>query len=177
MVRVVILVGLLSIIGMTFPGVALAQGVESEEFLGEVGPYEIRVSAVLSNLSIGQVLFYVTILEAATGLPVPDARVVLRSFHDEDGAQGWANALNTPDTPDLYEARMILRSSGTWRVSVDVDSPLGQEIVPVVSLDVPSPRRYSDGTLVFAGVFLVLVLGVGYVWWSARRANRQRSAS
>ena len=177
MVRVAILVALLAIFGMTFPGAALAQGVESEEFLGEAGPYEIRVSAVLSNLSIGQVQFYVTILEADTGMPVPDALVVLRSLHEEDGVEGWAAALNTPDTPDLFEARMSLRNSGIWQVSVDVGSSLGRVTVPVVSLEVPSPRHYSAGTLVFAGVFVVLALGGLYLWWSTRRARRQRSES
>ena len=29
--------------------------------------------------------------------------------------------------------------------------------------------------IVFAGVFVLLLLGAGYVWWSARRAQRQRA--
>lgn len=46
------------------------------------------------------------------------------------------------------------------------------ETPPVV---VPGSRNFSAGTLVFAGVFLVLILAWGYLRWSIRRQQRKRS--
>jgi hypothetical protein len=43
-----------------------------------------------------------------------------------------------------------------------------------LTLEVPSLKRYTDGSLVFFGVFAVMALGLGYIIWSAKRDDRRR---
>lgn len=138
------------------------------------GPYDITVVAALSNLSLGKAKFFVTVLDAATGMAVTDAIVVLRPKHTVDGTRGWANALFVPSPPEHYEAQVTLDKPGTWRVAVGVTSSLGSEEIVAPTLEVPDTRRYTSGSIVFAGVFGMLLLGAGYVWWSARRIQRRR---
>jgi hypothetical protein len=57
----------------------LAQEDGSKQFRGTVGPYEINIVEIPSNLSLGRVQVDVTVLNVATGQRVPDARVVVRT--------------------------------------------------------------------------------------------------
>ena len=156
------------------PALVLAQQGGAEPPLKNAGPYEIGYQVVQSDVAVGVAQFAVIVLDGATGRPVPDARVVLRAKHAETGDEGRVNALNSPVAPARYQARLSLDSPGAWLVSVEVDSSLGKIALEIGSLEVPAPRRFSSGTIVFAGVFGVLVLGVLYLWWSARRLRRQR---
>lgn len=140
------------------------------------GPYDITVVSSLSNLSLGQARFFITVLNVATGEPVRDARVVVRLKGSLNDTQGWANAMYVPSLPEHYEARIVLDAPGTWRVAVEVTSPLGREEVVASTLEVPITQNFTSGSIVFAGVFVLLLLGACYVWWSARRAQRQRLA-
>lgn len=139
-------------------------------------PYDITVVAALSNLSLGKVKFFITVLDAATGMAVTDAIVVVRPKHAVDGTRGWATALYVPSPPEHYEAQVTLDKPGTWMVAVAVTSSLGSEEIVAPTLEVPDTRSYTSGSIVFAGVFVVLLLGAGYVWWSVRRIQRRRPA-
>ena len=156
------------------PALVLAQQGGAEPPLKNAGPYEIGVQMVRSDLAVGFAQVAVVVLDGATGQPVPDARVVLRTRHAESGDEGRANALNSPGTPARYQARLSLDSPGAWLVSVEVDSSLGKIALEIGSLEVPAPSRFSSGSIVFAGVFGVLILGGLYLWWSTRGLRRQR---
>jgi len=153
----------------------LAQEEGSKQFSGTVGPYEINVVETPSNLSLSQVQVGVTVLNAATGQPVPDARVVLRTKHEVEGTEGWALALNTPDAQERYQALMNLEPPGIWRVSVEISSSLGKVSVEAPPVAVSSGRNFSAGSFVFLGVSLVLVLGVLYLWWTIRREQQKHA--
>ena len=140
------------------------------------GPYDVLVIPVNTNLAAGFVQYSVIVRNAETGGPVSDARVVLLANHEKEDYEGWANALNSPALPEQYDARLNLDSTGKWLISVDVISPLGRGGGEVQTLEVPSLQRYTSGSLVFFGVFAVLLAGVAYVWWSARRDRRRRAA-
>ena len=68
-------------------------------------------------------------------------------------------------------------STGEWAISVDVSSSLGADLVDVTTLEVPSVNRLTQGTWVFLGVFVIIMGGIGYVWWSARRNYRRKQAA
>ena len=157
-------------------GPVQAQESGTQQVQVRAGPYDITVVAALSNLSLGQARFFITVLDVATGNPVTDARVLVRLKGSLNDTQGWANALYVPGLPGHYEARIVLDTPGTWRVAVEVASSLGKEEIVASTLEVPTTRSYTSGSIVFAGVFVLLLLGAGYVWWSARRARRQRLA-
>ena len=43
-----------------------------------------------------------------------------------------------------------------------------------MTLEVPALKRCTDGSLVFFGIFAVMMLGVIYIIWSVKRDNRRR---
>ena len=138
------------------------------------GGYDLFIEGEASNLSLGTALFSIAVLNAATGQPIPDARVVIRTAHQGYGEEGWASALSIPERPEIYRARMKLDYPGVWNVSVDVDGPLGRVETEVGSVTIPEPRQYLAGTLVFAGMSAFLLCGLAYVVWSIRRSQRRR---
>ena len=173
-VAVVVLMLILAIRLIALP-IAVAQEESSEPFKKTVGPYEIEIAADASTLSLGKAIFAITVLDAAAGQPVPDARVVLRVKHISDGAEGWGLAVQTTNTPGRYDAQMNLDTPGVWNVNVEVSSSLGEVSVEGPPVTIPKARGLSQGSFVFLGVFLILASGVLWVWWSARRQLRRRA--
>ena len=155
---------------------AQAQEGPSGEVRVSAGPHDVRVIPVSSNLAAGFVQFSVLVRNAVTGEVVPDARVVLLAKNEEEEYEGWATALNSPDLPEQYDVRVNLESTGDWLISIDVDSPLGRGGADLMTLHVPALQRYTSGSLVFFGVFAVLIGGVAYLWWSIRRNQRRKAA-
>ena len=139
------------------------------------GPYEIGVLTERSNLSIGRAVFTITVRDAQSGEPVGDARVVIRTSHKVEGTEGWASAFNSPNAPETYHAQVILEEPGIWDALIEIDSPLGTGNASVGSLQVPNSRTYSSGSYVFLGVFAVLILGGGYLWWTTSRNQLRRA--
>lgn len=154
---------------------------QDEDLTGEqrgvnviAGPHAVRVVVVNSNLAAGFVKLVLFVTSAETGEPVPDAKVTILSNNEEQDLDGWATALNSPGMPERYDVRMKLNSTGEWLISVDVSSSLGQGGATAMTLEVPSFRRYTSGSVVFFGVFAVMMLGIAYIFWSTKRNNRRR---
>ena len=141
------------------------------------GGYELFVEAEASKLSLGSALVSVAVLNAVTREPVPGARVIIHTQHEGYGETGWATALPVPERPEIYRARMKLELDGPWDLSVEVDGPLGRVQTEVGTVTIPPPRQYWVGSVVFAGMSLVLLGGVVYVGWTIRRAQKQRQAA
>ena len=141
------------------------------------GGYEISVEEFASNLSVGSSQIIVTLRDAGTGQGIDDAQVVVRAKHDLNGEEGWVTALNFPNDPDRYKAQVSLTAPGTWRLWVEIDGRLGRVEVEILPLEVPVLRSYSTGSFIFIGVFMVMVLGAAYLWWSSQKALRQREAT
>ena len=130
-----------------------------------------------SNLSVGSSQVLVTLRAAGTGEGIDDARVVVRAKHDLSGEEGWVTALNFPNDPEIYKAQVSLTAPGTWRLWVEVDGRLGRVEVEILPLEVPALRSYSTGSFIFIAVFMLLVLGAYYLWWSSRKELRRRGAT
>jgi hypothetical protein len=163
-------------IAWVVPSLALAQQNDIEPYQVTAGPYQIEAIANQSNLSLGSVRYTVMVFNAENARPVPDARVVVRARHQEEGIEGWATALNTPVAPERYQGQIELDRPGTWLISINVTSPLGRVEVEVPSQQVPQPRQSQAGGLVFASISGVLIIGAGYLVWSIRRAQQKREA-
>lgn len=167
----------LIIIGILSPPSALAQGGQGQQVVETVGPYQVRVVIVPSNLSLGRVQFIVAVLDAATQQPIPDARVVIRTHREGETSGGWALALYIPQAPQHYQAAVHLDGAGAWRAQVEISGSRGDALVEVPPIQVPQMRRFTSGSLVFIGVFAVIALGAAYVLWSAARQGRRRAAA
>ena len=151
-----------------------AQEGDPREVTVTAGPHRVRVVAVNTNLAAGFIQMALYVTNADTGEVVPDAQVLLVAKNDEEDYEGLGIALNSPAEPERYDVRMNLGSTGEWLISVDVSSPLGRGGASAMTFEVPSLNRYTSGSLVFFGVFAVMLLGVAYIWWSTRRNNRRR---
>ena len=154
---------------------ARAQESGALHFQTTASGYDISVEESTSHLSVGLVKVVVTLRDAATGEVVDDARVIVRREHGTIDEKGSAQALNSPVSPEHYQALFSLKSPGIWRIWVEVDGRLGRVEVEVLPVEIPILRSYSTGSFVFIGVFLILGLGANYLWWSSRKVLRQRA--
>ena len=143
-----------------------------QRFREVAGPYELKVAIVQSGLSLGTTLLAIYVVDEATGQAVPDARVLLRTKHEDEESEGRATAHNTPGEPERYDAQITLDAPGTWQVTVEVDSSLGRVAVDLPQLTVAEARKISGGTFVFLAIFLVLIGGAAYLWWNTQRRRR-----
>lgn len=158
----------------TPPRPALAQGPPPQPEPVTAGPYALRVERTQSNLTIGFVQFSLYLTEAASGQPVPDAQVILISRHIEEDNDGWSVAVNTPQRPERYDARMNLEATGEWEIRARVQSDLGLAEAVIDHITVPTVALRSSGSFVFFGAFALILGGVVYLIWSVRRNNRKR---
>jgi len=162
--------------GLLLPGTAGAQGSDRDE-VRHRGAHDVRVVPVNYNLGAGSAQFSVFVTDPATGAAVPDARVIMVTNSEEESNPGWAFATNSPAAPGRYDAHLKLDSTGRWDISVDVSSGLGADIVAVATVEVPALNRLTQGSWVFFGMFGIILLGIGYVWWSARRDYLKKRAA
>lgn len=164
--------------GIAWPGMAarpaLAQGPPPQPEPVTAGPYALRVERTQSNLTIGFVQFSLYLTEAASGRAVPDAQVILISRHIEEENDGWSVAVNTPQRPERYDARMNLEATGEWEIRARVQSDLGLAEAVIDQITVPTVALRSSGSFVFFGAFALILGGVVYLIWSVRRNNRKR---
>ena len=172
-----LLSALLSVSLWGLPAAALAQEDSSKEFQVQAGAYRITVIADPSRLSLGTVLYTITVMNSENAQPVTDAQVTINTRSEVEDTVGWAVALHQPSNPGTYEATVQLDAGGTWHSSVEVFSSLGRVEVEVPPLTIPEPRQTRSGSLVFLGVFLAILLGVSYLVWSSRKAIKAREAA
>ena len=158
------------------PAAAGAQDATREE-VRHVGAHDIMVAPVNLNPGAGSAQYAIFVTHPETGSPVPDARVVMLAVNETESNPGWAIATNSPAIPERYDVNLKVDSTGEWAISVDVSSSLGADLVDVTTLEVPSVNRLTQGTWVFLGVFVIIMGGIGYVWWSARRNYRRKQAA
>ena len=158
------------------PSPVRAQDGDGQQVIETAGPYEIGITTIPSNLTLGRVQFTITVLDAATRQPVSDARVRIWTAREGDQRR-WSLALNHPATPERYQSKVTLDDPGIWNVDVEVSSPLGDVLVAAPVVEIFETRPLTGGSFVFMGVFLVLILGAVYLWRSARRQRAKRAAS
>lgn len=156
------------------PGQAAAQDERPVVVEYLAGPYKVGVLTQRSNLAVGRAVFTIFVRDAQGGAPVADARVIVRTHHQVEGTEGWSSAFNSPSAPEAYRAQVNLEDPGIWDAVIEIESPLGGGIISVGSLHVPNARSYTSGSYVFVGVFAVLLLGGGYLWWTINRNQRRR---
>ena len=167
---------LVLVVASLLPPMAMAQESARQE-VRYAGAHDIRVVPTNYNLASGSAQYAVFVTDPSTGEPVPDAKVVMLAESAEDGNPGWAYATNSPAEPERYDVHLKLDSTGEWAIRVNVSSSLGADLAKVTTVEVPSINRLTQGSWVFFGMFGVILLGIAYVWWSARRDYRRKRAA
>ena len=171
------LVLVLAVMGVFLaPGTAAAQSERPIIVNYLAGPYKIGVLTEKSSLSVGRVIFTITVHDAASGEPAGDATVVIRTRHQSEGTEGWSSAFNSPADPETFSAQILLETPGVWDAFIEISGPIGIGAVSVGSLGVPHARTYASGSYVFFGIFAALMAGAGYLIWSVHRNQKRRAA-
>ena len=159
-----------------WPALVQAQdiiGASTQHTSGVAGPYTVEGEARLLP-SRQAAIHIVRVYDAATGLPVDDARVkVLMSLRGSDKA-GWAHAIS-PNAPGLYSATVELAEPGIWETTLLIEPPEGGKYgVGSFTFEVATPTAERSAGFVFLGVALVLAAGASYLVWQIRRNQRRR---
>ena len=149
-------------------GTASANGAVRLVVIDEVaGPYLLRVGVLPGDPTLGPLHVSILIQDAQGETAVDDATVSVAATGP--GTASHTEAVNSPQSPQLYEGNLYLDSLGEWSLTLDIDSPLGQ------ATHIFGVRAKAEGgfnlMFVIAGAAAVLVVGT-LVWSQLQRRRR-----
>jgi hypothetical protein len=168
----------------TLSVVAHAQDQNEEPITGyrilgesQAGAHLIQLQVSPVTPIVGTSRFAVRIRDAETGEDIDDANVTLLGSPAEQGEAQYTLVLNSPLDPVFYLSQLDLESSGLWALEVGVETELGTGTT-VMSVQVASRGRDGTGngwgTALFTLVILSFAVGIGWVWYSSRKAIKRR---
>ena len=136
-----------------------------------VGPYKFRLGILPGSPKIGNLHISVLVQAAESDDVIQDGQIVVHATGPEPGmTAGPVQAKNTPLNPQLFDADINLTALGSWVMTVETISNLGES-----SLVVPLQVTEADGlNLLVVLVFVVIILAVASLWWSQQK-RRKRS--
>lgn len=134
------------------------------------GPYEFQVGIFPGRPIVGNLHLSILVKDAEAGTPVTDATIMIAA-RGPAGATDIdpVRATNTPQSPQFYDADIGLDAEGSWTLTLETDSQLGQ-----ARLDVPLEVTAGGAiNLVWLLAGLVAVVALG-IWMRDRiRAHRR----
>ena len=149
-------------------GTASANGAVRLVVIDEVaGPYLLRVGVLPGDPTIGP-LHVSTLIQDATGDTAVDAATVRVSVSGA-GTPSQSDAVNSPQSPQLYEANLLLDALGQWSVTLDIDSDLG----PASHTFVVRATEEGGFNIMFIIVAVAAALVVGSLVWSQLQRRRR----
>ena len=108
-----------------FTGTASANGAVKLVVIDkEAGPYLLRVGVLPGDPTLGPLHVSILIQDATGETAVDDATVSVAATGP--GAPSQAEAVNSPQSPQLYEGNLWLDALGDWSLTLDIDSSLGR---------------------------------------------------
>ena len=151
-------------------GTASANGSVRLVVIDEVaGPYLLRVGILPADPILGPLHVSTLIQDAQGDTAVDDATVAVSIVGP--GSASQAQAVNSPQNPQLYEANLLLDALGQWSVTLDIESPLGQ-----ASHTFPVRAAEESGfNIMFIIAAAAAVLVVGSLVWSQLQRRRRVS--
>ena len=154
-----------------FVGAVSANGSVRLVVIDEVaGPYQLRVGVLPGNPIAGPLHLSIRIVEAEGGAEVHDAAV--RISANGPGTVSRGEAVNSPQTPQLYEGNLWLDALGDWTISLEIDGAPG---AATHTFDVRASNE-SRFNLMFVIVAVAAALLVASLLWSQiQRRRRLRS--
>ena len=176
-----LLTGLAIVLTGMSPSVAVGQSPEEApedagtETLSGPGAFDVEISFEPEDQAVGTVIVVVRPRYSDLGEPVENAKVSV-VLDDALGAPTFRSlALNFPNNRADYRANFLIDRAGAWTARVEI---LVQGYDPETFERSFMVRQENiagglGGTLVFLGVFLVLVGGAAYLTFSSRRKRRE----
>ena len=149
-------------------GTASANGAVKLVVIDEVaGPYLLRVGVLPGDPTLGPLHVSILIQDATGETAVEDATVSVAATGP--GAPSQTEAVNSPQSPQLYEGNLWLDALGDWSLTLDIDSSLGQ------GSHTFAVRAREEGgfNLMFVIAAAAAVLVVGSLVWSQLQRRRR----
>ena len=137
-----------------------------------VGPYLVTIGILPGSPTVGLLHVSIRVLDAAAETPVDDATVTVTATGPAPGAgPARIQAVNTPQSPHLYEGFVTLDAAGQWSLEVETESPLG-----CGTLETPIEVTEGGRLNLFYVVLGVAVVGIAglLVWTRWQRRGRGR---
>ena len=137
-----------------------------------VGPYLFRVGILPGSPKVGNLHLSVLIQAAESDDIIRDGLIIVHATGPEPGmVAGPVQAKNTPINPQLFDADITLTALGSWVMTLETTSNLGES-----TLVVPLQVTEAEGlNLLIVIIFVVVILAIGALAWSQRK-QRKRSA-
>ena len=165
---VLTLIAALALAAAPSAGTAWANGAVKLVVVDEVaGPYLLRVGVLPGDPTLGPLHVSILIQDATGETAVEDASVNVAATGP--GAPSRTEAVNSPQSPQLYEGNLYLDSLGEWSLTLDVDGPLGQGS-HAFAVRATAERGFNL-MFVIAAAAAALVLG-SLVWSQLQRRRR-----
>lgn len=135
----------------------------------EAGPYLLRVGVLPGDPTLGPLHVSILIQDATGETAVDDATVSVAATGP--GAPSQTEAVNSPQSPQLYEGNLWLDALGDWSLTLDIESSLGR------GSHTFAVRAREEGgfNLMFVIAAAAAVLVVGSLVWSQLQRRRRLS--
>ena len=134
------------------------------------GPYQLQVGILPGNPKVGSLHLSILVQDAEEGTAITDATVVVMATGPTGAANvGPVPAVNTPQNPQFYEVDIPLDTVGSWTLTLETNSRLGE-----ARLDVSLEVTEADGfNLVWPAAGAVVVLALAFWTWNRSRRRRR----
>ena len=154
-----------------FVGVVYAQ-FESKiyEFQDEI--YNTRIFVNPLEPFTNEIRFEVELFDKTNNI-IEDATVKIRSEKINGNETGWAYALNRPGAEQIYSTILSLPPNGSWNLSVQIISSLGDKTYTVDKITIEKETRSALGSWIFFGAH-IFILGGGLILWRQSRRIRNK---
>ena len=156
----------------TIPEGVAHSDIESKiyEFKDEI--YNTRVFVNPLEPFTNEIRFEVELYDKTNNL-VKDATVKIRSSKIEANETGWAYALNTPSSKHIYSTILSLPPNGSWNLSVQIMSSLGEKTYAVDKVTIQKETRSTLGGWIFFGSHIFILGGALILWKQSRRIRNK----
>ncbi len=164
---------ILLLCALTYPhSTAFANGSTRPVVKNErVGPYDLEVGILPGTPRVGNLHFSILVNDAEAGVPITDALVTIAaSGPPESTGVGPVRVLNTPQSPQFYEADVPLDMEGNWTFTLEVVAEPGKASLEL-AMEVSKPSGFS---VAFVAAVAVALLAVSIWTWDRIRRRRRR---
>ena len=135
-----------------------------------VGPYLFRVGILPGSPKVGNLHVSVLIQAAESDNVIQDGQIIINAIGPEaEITAGPILAKNAPFNPQLFEADMTLTALGSWVMTLETISHLGES-----TLVVPFQVTEAEGfNLLIVMVFIVIGLAIATLVWSQKKKRKK----
>lgn len=137
------------------------------------GPYELQVGMSPGTPRVGNLHVSLVVKDVELGKPITNATVMVMARGPEGGTDlGPLQAANNLESPQFYDADLLLDTEGSWMLILDIESDLG-----AASLELPLEVTKANGVsvaLVATVAIAFLALSV-LIWGRISRRGKSRT--